>query len=94
MKIQNYNSSQWYSIVYNNEVVKLITKNKIDIMDWVIALPKQLTLWLLEQQIPSPLPIIVTTLEEEVEWLIDAFVFSPDEKKRYLTLKNLHYTVR
>lgn len=94
MSNKNYNSSQGYSIVYDWKLVRLVTKFNIDPMDWVIELPKSLVLWILEQWLPSPLPIIVTTLDEEVEGLIDAFVYSPDEKKRYLTLKHLHYILR
>lgn len=74
--------------------MRIITKNKIDPMDWLIELPKSLILWVVEQAIPSPLPIVVTTLDEEVGWLVDAFVYSPDEKKWYLTLKDLYYIVK
>ena len=94
MTPQNYKSSQWYSVVYDHQVLKVITKNKLDPMDWLLELPKNLILWVINQAIPSPLPIIVVTLEEEVRWLVAAFVYSPDEKKRYLTLKNLAYTLR
>ena len=74
--------------------LKVITKNKIDPMDWLLELPKNLILWVVNQAIPSPLPIVVVTLDEEVGWLVDAFVYSPDEKKWYLTLKNLEYILR
>lgn len=94
MTPQNYKSSQWYSVVYDQQKLKVITKNKIDPMDWLLELPKNLILWVINQAIPSPLPITVVTLDEEVRWLVDAFVYSPDEKKRYLTLKNLAYTLR
>lgn len=91
---QNYKSSQWYSVVYDQKLLKVITKNKIDPMDWLIELPKNLILRVINQAIPSPLPIVVVTLDEEVRWIVDAFVYSPDEKRRYLTLKNLEYTLR
>lgn len=94
MTPQNYKSSQWYSIVYDQMQLKVITKNKIDPMDWLLELPKNLILWVVNQAIPSPLPIVVVTLDEEVGWLVDAFVYSPDEKKWYLTLKNLEYILR
>lgn len=91
---QTYKSSQGYSVVYDQQILKVITKNKLDPMDWLLELPKNLILWVINQAIPSPLPIAVVTLDEEVKWYVDAFVYSPDEKKRYLTLKNLSYTLR
>lgn len=94
MTPQNYKSSQWYSVVYDQVQLKVITKNRIDPMDWLLELPKNLILWVVNQAIPSPLPIVVVTLDEEVRWLVDAFVYSPDEKKWYLTLKNLEYILR
>lgn len=94
MTPQNYKSSQWYSVVYDQMQLKVITKNRIDPMDWLLELPKNLILWVVNQAIPSPLPIVVVTLNEEVRWLVDAFVYSPDEKKWYLTLKNLEYILR
>mgnify|MGYP006898691688 CR=1 FL=1 len=66
MTNKNYNSSQGYSIVYDWKLVRLVTKFNIDPMDWVIELPKALVLWILEQWLPSPLPIIVTTLDDTV----------------------------
>lgn len=94
MTPQNYKSSQWYSVVYDQKLLKVITKNNIDPMDWLIELPKNLIIRIINQAIPSPLPIVVVTLDEEVRWIVDAFVYSPDEKRRYLTLKHLEYTLR
>ena len=74
-----------YTIVFDHWKVKIITKEKIDIRDWTVMLPKSLI------QLPSPLEVSVLLLNEEVWGLIDAICYSPDEKIGFLTLKGLRY---
>lgn len=80
-----------YTVVYNHWTIKIITKDKIDVWDWTIILPKQIIQFVLDNQLPSPLPITVLSLTEEVWWLIDAICYSPDENTGFFALKNLYY---
>lgn len=91
MWINPYLSTNGYTVVFDHWKVKIITKDKIDIWEWVIKLPKTLIQFILEQQLPSPLEVSVLLTSEEVWWLIDAICYSPDEKIGFLTLKNLYY---
>ena len=94
MGINPYKSVNGYTVVYNHWTIKIITKDKIDVMEWVVYLPKSLIQFILEQDIPSPLKASVLSLNEEVWCLIDAICFSPDEKIGFLTLKNLYYITK
>lgn len=80
-----------FTVVYDHWKIKIITKEKIDIREWILMLPKSLIQFILDQQLPSPLEISVLLLNEEVWWLIDAICYSPDEKSGFLTLKKLRY---
>lgn len=86
-----YKSVAGYTVVYQAGKIKIITKEKIDVWDWTILLPKTLIQFILEQQLPSPLEMSVLLSNEEVWGFIDAICYSPDEKIGFLTLKNLYY---
>lgn len=86
-----YKSVAGFTVVYQSGKIKVITKEKVDVWDWTILLPKTLIQFILEQQLPSPLEMSVLSPSEEVWWLIDAICYSPDEKIWFLTLKNLYY---
>ena len=94
MWINPYKSVNGYTVVYNHWAIKIITKDKIDVMEWVVYLPKLLIQFILENDLPSPLKASVLSLNEEVGCLIDAICFSPDEKIGFLTLKNLYYITK
>lgn len=94
MGINPYKSVNGYTVVYDHWTIKIITKDKIDVMEWVIFLPKSLIQFILECDLPSPLKASVLLLNEEVGCNIDAICFSPDEKRGFLTLKNLYYMTR
>lgn len=91
MGISPYKAVNGYTIVYDHWVIKIITRDKLDVMEWVVYLPKTLIQFILEQDLPSPLKASVVTVNEEVGCEIDAICFSPDEKTGFLTLKNLYY---
>ena len=91
MGINPYMSVNGYTIVYDHGKIRIITKDKIDVWDWTILLPKTLIQFILDQQLPSPLEVSVLLTNEEVWGLIDAICYSPDEKVGFLTLKNLRY---
>lgn len=86
-----YMSIGGYTVVYDHWKIKIITKEKIDIWEGIIKLPKSLIIFLLQQQLSAPQEITVLLTNEEVGWLIDAICYSPDEKVWFLTLKNLYY---
>lgn len=79
-----------FTVVFDHGKIKVITKEKFDIWDWTIMLPKTLIQFILSNDLPSPLEISVLLLDEEVWWIVDAICYSPDEKVGFLTLKNLH----
>lgn len=91
MGINPYMSVNGYTVVYDRWKIRIITKDKIDVWDWTILLPKTLIQFILEQQLPSPLEVSVLLTNEEVWGLIDAICYSPDEKTGFLTLKQLRY---
>lgn len=90
-KMSPYMTVGGYTVVYNSWKFKVITKDKIDIWEWIVKLPKSLIQFILDQQLPSPLEVSVLLLNEEVWWFIDAICYSPDEKVGFLTLKWLYY---
>lgn len=94
MGINPYKSVNGYTVVYNHWTIKIITKDKLDVMEGVIYLPKSLVIFILEQDLPSPLKASVLSLNEEVWCNVDAICFSPDEKTGFLTLKNLYYITK
>lgn len=94
MWINPYKSINGCSVVYDRWTIKIIVKEKIDVWDWVVYLPKWLIQFILEQDLPSPLKASVLSVNEEVGCLIDAICFSPDEKIGFLTLKNLYYITK
>lgn len=94
MGISPYKAVNGYTVVYDHWTIRVITKNKIDIWEWVVYLPKTLIQFILEQDLPSPLEASVVTLNEEVGCNVDAICFSPDEKTGFLTLKNLYYITK
>lgn len=94
MVICPYKSINGCSVVYNHWTFKIIIKEKIDVWDKIIMLPKSLIQFILEQDLPSPLKASVLSKDEEVGCIIDAICFSPDEKTGFLTLKNLYYITK
>lgn len=92
--INPYKTANGYTIVYDNWTIKIITRHKIDAMDWVIYLPKTLIQFILEQNLPSPLKASILCPSDEVGFNIDAICFSPDEKTGFLTCKNLYYITK
>lgn len=89
-----YKNKNWYTIIFSRDTVRIITKDKIDIMERLLYLPKELIIFILEQRLPSPLKVSLLVSNEEVWWLIDAICYSPDEEIGFLTLKELHYLSR
>lgn len=94
MGLNPYKAVNGYTVVYDHWNIRIVTKNKIDVREWIVYLPKTLVQFILEQDLPSPLKASVVTLNEEVGCLIDAVCFSPDEKTGFLTLKNLYYITK
>lgn len=94
MGISPYKSVNGYTVVYNHWTIKIITRDKLDVMEWVVYLPKTLIQFILDFDLPSPLEASVLSLNEEVWCHIDAICFSPDEKIGFLTLKNLYYITK
>lgn len=91
MGINPYKSVNGYTVVYNHWTIKIITKDKLDVMEWVVYLPKLLIQFILEFDLTSPLKATILSLNEEVGCNIDAICYSPDEKIGFLTLKNMYY---
>jgi len=89
-----YKSVWGYTVVYNHWAIKIITKEKIDVMDGTILLPKSLIAFILDQDLLAPLKATILSLNEEVGCVIDAICFSPDEKTGFLTLKNMYYITK
>lgn len=95
MGLNPYKAVNGYTVVYDHWTIRIITKNKISVWDdEIIYLPKSLIIFILEQDLPSPLRASVITVNEEIGCLIDAVCFSPDEKTGFLTLKNLYYLTK
>lgn len=94
MGINPYMSIGGYTIVFDYWKIKVITKEKIDVWEWIIMIPKGLVQFILSQQLPSPLEVTILTLNEEVWGLIDSIGFSPDEKSWFLLCKNLYYITK
>lgn len=93
--MNKYESSSWFSIVYSNNTVKIITKEDLDVLEDFIYLPKKLIKFILElENLPSPLPFTLTTLNQEVWWLIDMIGYSPDLQTGILFLKELYYITK
>lgn len=93
-KINPYMSAGWFTVVFDHWKIKVITKERLDIWDGIIMIPKSLVQFILSQSLPSPLEINVLLLDEEVWWIIDAIGFSPDERQWFLTCKNLYYITK
>lgn len=89
-----YKSVNGFTVVYNHWTIKIITKEKLDLMDGTIILPKTLIQFILDNELPSPLKATVLSLNEEIGCLVDAICFSPDEKAGFLTLKNMYYITK
>jgi hypothetical protein len=94
MGLNPYKAVNGYTVVYDHWTIKIITKEKLDVMEWIIFLPKTLIQFILEFDLASPLKATVLSLNEEVWCNIDAICFSPDEKRGFLTLKNLYYMTK
>ena len=93
--MNKYESSQWYSVVYTNATIKIITKENVDVLEDFIYLPKKLIRFILElENLPSPLPFTLTTLTQEVWWLIDMIWYSPDLQTGILFLKDIYYITK
>lgn len=94
-RINKYESSNWYSVIYNNKDIKIVTKEKIDLEDDFIYLPKKLIKFILElENLPSPLQFTLVTIDEEVWWLVDMIWYSPDLQQGILFLKDIYYITR
>lgn len=94
MGLNPYKSVNGYTVVYNHGAIKIITKDKLDVMDWVVFLPKSLIQFILEFDLPSPLKASVLSLNEEVGCDIDSLCYSPDEKRGFLLCKNMYYITK
>lgn len=86
-----YLSVSWVSVIINTTTIRIVTKKRVDVMQWIIYLPKELVAFMLQHDIHSPQPFTLLDNKEEVGWLIDAICFSPDEQTGFLTVKNLYY---
>ena len=94
MGICPYKSINGCSVVYDRWTIKIIIKEKVDVWEWVVYLPKWLIQFILEQDLPSPLKASILSVNEEVGCIVDAICFSPDEKTGFLTIKNLYYITK
>lgn len=93
--IKPYVSCDWYTAIMEYDKVRLVTRSNIDVMEEkTFYLPKKVIQFIIQQTLPSPLPVIITTTQSEVGWLIDAICYSPDLKIGFLTLKNLYYLTK
>lgn len=93
--MNKYESSQWYSVVYTNATISIITKENVDVLEDFIYLPKKLIKFILDlENLPSPLTFTLTTLTQEVWWLIDMIWYSPDLQQGILFLKNIYYITK
>lgn len=92
--ISPYASVNWYSVVNNNWMIKIITKEQIDIMSWILYLPKELIIFILQQNLPSPCKMSILSLKDEAGWLIDAVCYSPDLQQWFITIKNMFYIIK
>ena len=93
--IKPYISCDWYTAIIEYDKVRIITRENIDVMEErVFYLPKKITTFIMQQALPSPLPIVITTTQMEVGWVVDAICYSPDMKIGFLTLKNLYYITK
>lgn len=94
-RINKYESSNWYSVIYSNKDIKIVTKEKIDLEDDFIYLPKKLIKFILDlENLPSPLQFTLVTIDEEIWWLVDMIWYSPDLQQGILFLKNIYYITR
>lgn len=94
-RINKYESSNWYSVIYSNKDIKIVTKEKIDLEDDFIYLPKKLIKFILDlENLPSPLQFTLVTINEEIWWLVDMIWYSPDLQQGILFLKNIYYITR
>ncbi len=94
-RINKYESSNWYSVIYSNKDIKIVTKEKIDLEDDFIYLPKKLIKFILDlENLPSPLQFTLVTIDEEIWWLVDMVWYSPDLQQGILFLKNIYYITR
>lgn len=90
-----YIASKGYTVTFAKWMLKIITKDKLDIMEWIVYLPIDIIQFILAQQLPSPLPATVLLYNNEEVWcLVDAICYSPDEQSGFLTLKWLHYLTK
>ena len=72
MGLNPYKAVNAYTVVYDHWTIKIITRDKLDVMEWVVYLPKSLIQFILEQDLPSPLQASVLSLNEEV-WCLMFF---------------------
>lgn len=94
-KLNLYESSNWYSVIYTNDSIKIVTKDDLDLEEDFMYLPKKLIRFILElENLPSPLPFTLVTLNQEVWWLVDLVGYSPDEKQGILFLKEIYYITK
>jgi len=94
-KISKYESSNWYSVIYNNTDIKIVTKEDINLDEDFMYLPKKLISFILElENLPSPLPFTLVTLDKETWWLVDMIWYSPDEQRGILFFKDVYYITR
>lgn len=94
-KINKYESSNWYSVIYDSKEIKIVTKEDINLDEDFMYLPKKLIRFILElENLPSPLPFTLVTLSQEMWWLVDMIWYSPDEKQGILFLKEVYFITR
>ena len=94
-KISKYESSSWYSVIYNIDSIKIITKEDINLDEDFMYLPKKLISFILEQEnLPSPLPFTLVTLDKEIWWLVDMVWYSPDLESGILFFKEVYFITR
>lgn len=89
-----YLTRWWISIVIHPSNIHIITKKKVDILERVIYVHKDLIKFILEQNLKSPQTFTILNWMEEVGGKIDAVAYSPDEQRGMLFLKDLYYITK
>lgn len=95
IKINKYDSSNWYSVVYDKTSIKIITREDLDVDEDFMYLPKKLIKFILDlENLPSPLPFTLLTSQREIWWLVDMIGYSPDLQQGILFFKDVYYLTR
>lgn len=95
MSVIDYRTKWDATVIFRDWQIKVITWYNSDVMSWIIYLHKSLIQFILDKRLPSPLKIDIMILNWEEVWgVVDAIVYSPDERRWAITCKNMYYISR